>query len=215
VSKIAVIGVTGYAGGHITTEALSRGHQVIGVSRTAPNPAPAGVEVRTGSIDDPALMARVFADADVVIVAVHATVDGQQPFLVGVVPSLLALAAEHGTRLGFVGGAGSLQVSPGGPLVIDSPDFPAEAKPEASAHGNVLAQLRGSNPDVDWFYISPALGYGSWAAGERTGTYRVGDDVLLADADGKSEVSGADFALAMVDEIEQPTHKRARFTVAN
>jgi hypothetical protein len=98
--------------------------------------------------------------------------------------------------------------------VIDSPDFPTEAKPEASAHAAVLEQLRNSSSDVDWFYVSPAMGFGSWAPGERTGTYRVGDDVLLTDANGKSEISGADYANAIVGEIERPAHRRARFTVA-
>jgi hypothetical protein len=117
-STIAIIGGTGYVGSHITTEALSRGHKVISVSRNAPSDPPAGVEVRTGSIEDEALISQLFADADVVVIAIHGAVD-ERPYLITFVPRLLALAAEHDIRLGVVGGAGSLRVAPGGPLVID------------------------------------------------------------------------------------------------
>jgi putative NADH-flavin reductase len=212
-SKIAIIGATGYAGGHIQAEALARGHQVIAVSRNPPSDPTEGVEIRSGSIDDPALLDSVFADADVVIVATHGSLDGQ-PFLVHLVPSLLAAARAHSTRLGFVGGAGSLQVSPGGPRLIDTPEFPAEYKPEASSHAQVLDALRADESDAEWFYVSPAATFGSYNPGARKGSFRVGDDVLLTDSDGNSHISGADFAIAILDEIENPAHRRARFTVA-
>lgn len=211
-STIAIIGGTGYAGGHIAAEAVSRGHQVISVSRHAPSDPPAGVQVRTGSIDDETLVGRLFADADVVVIAIHGAADGK-PYLIDFVPRLLALAAEHGTRLGVVGGAGSLTVAPGGPRVIDLPQFPDEYKPEAASHAEVLEALRAADTDADWFYVSPAASYGAHTPGERTGTYRTGDDVLVTDADGNSTIGGADFAIAFVDEIEKPAHHRTRFTV--
>jgi uncharacterized protein len=212
-STIAIIGGTGYAGGHIASEAIDRGHQVISVSRNAPTDPPAGVEVRTGSIADDALVARLFADADVVVVAIHGAEDGK-PYLVDFVPRLLELASEHKTRLGFVGGAGSLHSTPGGPLVIDLPDFPEEWKAEAGSHKEVLEALRAADTDADWFYVSPAAFFGAHSPGERTGTYRLGDDDLVTDADGNSAISGDDFAIAFVDEIEKPAHHQARFTVA-
>ena len=213
-STIAIIGATGYAGGHIKSEALDRGHSVIAVSRGAAGLEPAeNVDVRPGSIEDRALLDGVFTDGDVVIVATHGALDGE-PFLVKFVPDLLALAAEHGTRLGFVGGAGSLQVAPGGPRLIDTPEFPDEYKPEASAHALVLEALRADTSGADWFYVSPAAVFGAWAPGERTGSFRVGDDLLLTDSEGNSTIGGADFAIAILDEVERPAHSRARFTVA-
>lgn len=212
-SKIAVIGATGYAGGNIVNEALSRGHSVIAVSRHAPATPAAGVEVRTGSIDDDAFIDALFADADVAVVAVHGAVD-DQPYLVKLVPALLAAAVKHGTRVGVVGGAGSLQVGPGGPRVVDLPEFPEQFKAEALSHADVLEALSSSGTTADWFYVSPAGGFGSFAPGVRTGSYRTGDDVLLVDAEGKSEISGEDFAIAFVDEIESHAHPRARITVA-
>jgi putative NADH-flavin reductase len=97
---------------------------------------------------------------------------------------------------------------------VDLPTFPAEHKGEALGQADVLARLRETPADVDWFYVSPAASFGSYAPGEATGRYRVGGDVLLTDADGNSNISGADYAKAFVDEIEQPEHRRQRFTVA-
>jgi putative NADH-flavin reductase len=156
-STIAIIGGTGYAGGHITTEALDRGHKVISVSRNAPPDPPAGVEVRTGSIEDENLVSQLFADADVVVIAIHGAADGK-PYLVDFIPSLLALAAEHETRLAVVGGAGSLHVAPGGPLVIDLPEFPDEFKLEAGSHAQALEALRTADTSAEWFYLSPPSG---------------------------------------------------------
>jgi putative NADH-flavin reductase len=213
-TKIAIIGATGYAGGHIQSEALARDHSVIAVSRNASEAdSTSALEVRPGSIDDSELLEGVFADADVVIVAIRSTLDGQ-PFLPARVPELLALASKHGTRLGFVGGAASLNVSPGGPRLLDTPDFPEAYKFEASTHAEVLALLRADDSDADWFYVSPAALFGAHAPGERTGSYRLGDDLLLTDSSGESKISGADFAIAILDEIERPAHRRARFTVA-
>ncbi len=209
---IAVIGFTGFAGGHITDEALRRGHEVIGLSRTGTADPRPGVRARQGDIGDAALMAGLAAEADTVIVAVHGAADGQS-YLASLVPALLDAAAAGGARLGVVGGASSLDVAPGGPRLFDTPEFPEMYKVEAQAHIEVLEALRSSDTDADWFYVSPSATFGAYAPGERTGAYRTGDDILLVGADGNSFIGGADFAIAVLDEIEKPTHHRTRFTV--
>jgi putative NADH-flavin reductase len=78
----------------------------------------------------------------------------------------------------------------------------------------VLEDLRGADTRLDWFYVSPAGGFGSHAPGRSTGTYRLGGDILLVDSAGQSNISGPDLALAVVEEIENPAHRRTRFTVA-
>ena len=110
--------------------------------------------------------------------------------------------------------SGSLHVGPGGPRLFDTPEFPAEYKPESLELAAVLDELRDSPEQLDWFYISPAAGFGAYAPGERTGTFRLGDEVLLTDSEGRSDLSGADLAVAILDEVENPTHRRARFTAA-
>jgi hypothetical protein len=208
-SRIVVFGVTGYAGGHITAELLDRGHAVVGVARgTSQAAAREGLELRAGSIYDPVFRAEVVKGADAVVVALPAhPADG--PDLETAVPGLLETVA--GARLGVVGGAASLLATEGGPLVLDT--LPEEYKPESEAHARVLDALRRASTTVDWFYLSPALSFGSWNPGEKTGKFTLGADVLVTDANGKSEISGADYATAFVDEIEKPAHHRSRFTV--
>ncbi len=76
-----------------------------------------------------------------------------------------------------------------------------------------LALLEASDGSLDWFLVHPAEVFGAWAEGERTGAYRDGGDVVVRDSEGNSFISGADFAIAVVDEIENGAHPRARFTV--
>ncbi|MGO2139899.1 MAG: NAD(P)-dependent oxidoreductase [Leucobacter sp.] len=209
-SKVVVFGFSGYAGGAITRELVSRGHEVLGVSRTAPS-AGEQVAVRAGSVFDEALVREVAAGADHLVVALHAQSD---PALATALPALTAAAIAEGATLSFVGGAGSLRVSENGPRLFETPDFPEAYLPEARAHGAILDTLRESPAELDWFYVSPAAEFGAWAAGERTGSFRIGGDVLLTAADGSSTISGADYAIAYVDEIERGEHRRARFSVA-
>lgn len=213
-ATIAIFGGTGFAGGAIRDEALKRGHSVIVVSRSA-NPADShpDLEVKQGDIHDPALVNAVADEADVIVVALpHREIDGEK--LIAALPSLTGAAARRGARLGLVGGAGSLQVSEGGPRLMDSPGFPEAFRDEALSAAGVLAALRETGDDADWFCLSPAAEFGRNHPGEPTGIYRVGGDVLLTDASGRSYISGADYALAFVDEIEQGRHHRERFTVA-
>jgi putative NADH-flavin reductase len=212
-STITIFGATGYAGKHIVTEALSRGHQIIAVNRTGSFPATQGVQARAGSVQDAILVTELAGQSEVIVLSVQPHGDNGET-LVAALPAILTAAADNNARVAVVGGAGSLKVSPDGPQLADTPDFPAEVKPVALAHNEILDALRASDTKADWFYLSPAASFGSWAPGERTGTYRTGDDVLVVDADGKSELSGADYAIAMVDEIEKPAHHQTRFTVS-
>jgi putative NADH-flavin reductase len=211
-AKLVVFGGTGYAGGRIGAEALRRGHEVVGVARN-PGAVPEGVEAVRGSLHDEEFVAQVAKDADVIVVATPArAIEGKK--LIDAVPGLVRIARENGVRLSFVGGAASLLVADGGPRLFDTPEFPDEYKEEAGNHAEVLYLLREQSDDLDWFYVSPAAEFGSWAPGERTGEFRLGGDILVTDEKGQSKIGGDDYAIAYVDEIEDPKHRRARFTVA-
>jgi putative NADH-flavin reductase len=207
-SKVVVFGASGYTGGNIARELVSRGHEVIGVARDGSKITDAGVQVRAGDLADEAFFASAIAGADVAILAVH----HRSPEVSGLLPALLDLTAAASVRLGVIGGAGSLHVAEGGPRLIDTAEFPDAYKPEAGAAAASLERLRELNRG-DWFFISPAGGYGKFAPGERTGAYRLGGDVLVTDAEGKSFIGGEDFAIAVADEIETPQHHNVRFTV--
>jgi putative NADH-flavin reductase len=213
-SKIVVFGATGFAGGQITEELLTRGHSVVGVVRDISKlPTHPELTATAGSAYDVTFVRDVTRGADIIVLAIPSIPPGL-PELKDVVPTMLQAAAETGARLAVVGGAGSLASTEGGPLVLDLPEWPAEYLGEAQAHARALDVLRKTTVDADWFYLSPPPLYGSFNPGARTGKYRVGDDVLVSDENGVSQISGADFAIAFVDELEIPKHHRTRFTVA-
>ena len=209
-TRIAVIGGTGYAGGHIVAEAAERGHTVVSVARKLPAERVDGATYVEGTLlDAPALVAEL-EGVEVVVFATSPRDDmaGKMRDAVTQVIRELPLSV----RVGVVGGAGGSLVAPGGPRVIDS-GFPEEIKPEAMEAIGILEDLQADTTGREWFYIHPAGGFGAWAPGERTGSYRDGGDVIVTDDKGESFISGADFAIAVLDEIESPKHRNERFTV--
>lgn len=212
-ARITVLGGTGYAGSHIAKEAAARGHDVLAVSRKAPEDPVEGVRYVIGDVLDEDFLKDLAATSDLLMLALSPRGD-MQGRVIEAARKLIPVAAEAGVRVGVIGGAGALRVSEGGPRLIDTEDFPEEIKPESFEMLDVLEALQASEDSLDWFYIHPAAGFGSFNPGERRGAYRVGGEVLLSDREGRSEISGADFALAILDEIEKPVHRRRRFSAA-
>jgi len=211
VARIVVIGGTGYAGTHIAREAAGRGHRVTVISRNAPGTPIDGVEYVQGSVLDLAGLGDVFDGADAVVSALSPRGDMENSVL-DALRGLIEKLTGTKTRIGVVGGAGGSLVSEGGPRLFDQ-DFPEEYKHEAQVGIDSLELLQASDESLDWFFIHPAEVFGPWAEGVRTGTYRDGGDVLVRAAAGSSTISGADLAVAIVDEIESPRHSRGRFAV--
>lgn len=213
-TRITVIGGTGYTGGNIVQEAVKRGHSVISYSRNAPKAAVPGVQYETGSLIDPAVQQQAFSDTDVVIASLAPRGELEDSFQ-ELYRTLAQLAAEKGVRFGVIGGFGSLRPTEGAERFADSGSLPAEYGKEPAIAASVVKDLLASAPEtLDWFFLSPAANYGAHAPGETRGTYRVGSDVALFDENGESAISGTDFATAVVDEIEKPAHHRAHFSVA-
>ncbi|GJF33702.1 NAD-dependent epimerase [Kitasatospora sp. NE20-6] len=212
-ARITVLGGTGYAGSAIAREAAARGHEVVAFSRKASDEAIEGIVSVTGSAQNRADLERAAAGAEVIVVALAPSGELQDGF-VELNAEIAELARSRGARLGVVGGAGSLLVTADGPKVYEAPWFPEQFREYARISDAVLQSLRGSDPELDWFVLSPPRGFGSYAPGEATGTFRVGGEVMLTDGKGLAEISGADFATAFVDEIENLVHRRERFTVA-
>lgn len=207
---IAVLGGTGYAGRHIVAEAVDRGHTVLSVARSVPAERVPGATYIEGTLLDVPGLVTQLEGVDVLVSAVAPRGD-----MAGLVrPNLEALnnSLPESVRLGVIGGAGGSLVAPGGPRVVDA-GFPEEFKAEALEAIGVLEDLQAEQTGRDWFFVHPAGAFGAWNPGERTGAYRVGGDVIVTDDSGESFISGADLAVAVLDEIEQPRHHRARFTV--
>ena len=160
-----------------------------------------GVTVKALDARDSAALQAAVTGVDAVLSAAHfSTIEPQ---------AIIEPVKRAGVkRLLVVGGAGSLLL-PSGDRVIDSPDFPEAYKAEATAGVRFLETLEGE-PNLDWTFLSPSA---EFVEGERSGRYKVGKDHLLIGADGRSWITFADYAIAMLDELEKPAHSRQRFTV--
>jgi len=200
--NIAIIGATGNVGSRLLEEALRRHHQVTAIARKASSLTPrAGLTTHDIDVHDSAALAAVLQAHDAVISSARfATITAAD--------IVLPVKQAGVKRLLVVGGAGSLEIASGVALV-DTPQFPAEYKPEASA-GRVFLQALREESELDWTFLSPSA---LFIPGERTGSFRLGQERLLSTADGKSWISMEDYAIAMFNEVEQPAHSRQRFTV--
>lgn len=210
-TRLTVLGGTGYTGSAVVREAAARGHEVTAYSRTAPAEPVPGVTYVQASVLDSAVQQQIVAGADAVVSALAPRGDmaGTQ---VGLFTGLAALAAQSGTRLGVVGGFGSLRPAPGEPRFVGG--LPEEYKPESLEMLEVKEALAAGPAQLDWFYVSPAMNFGSFNPGTATGSYRTSDEIALFDESGKSDISGSDFAKAIVDELEKPQYQRAHWSVA-
>ena len=199
--RVALVGASGQAGSRILTELIGRGHQVTAIAR---NPhrivSGAGVIAAKGDVADKAALTALIKGHDAVISSVRFS--SSDPHVL-----IDAVRASGVKRYLVVGGAGSLEVAPGVGL-IDTPQFPAAYKPEASKAAAFLDLLREAH-DLEWTFLSPSA---LFVAGDRTGKFRLGDDQLLSNESG-SRISFEDYAVALVDELERPAHIRRRFTV--
>ncbi|MBP8153923.1 MAG: NAD(P)-dependent oxidoreductase [Nitrospira sp.] len=210
--KIALLGVSGFVGSAILKEALGRGHEVTAIVRDPEKLQPhANLRPQKGDVYTADDVARLVAGHDAVISAFNPgwgnpdiynlQVKGAQAIIDGVKRAGVK-------RLLFVGGAGSLEVKPG-IQALDLPDFPAEYKQGALATREALNMLRRES-DLEWSFLSPSA---DLSPGPRTGKFRLGKDQMLVDTNGTSRISTEDCAMAMIDEVEHPTHVRQRFTV--
>lgn len=205
--KIAIIGATGYSGSKILAEALGRGHEVAAIVRSVERlQAHPRLKALRGDATEPDSLAPLLAGQEVVVSAFN---PGRDETGRGAASILEAAKRSGVPRLVVVGGAGSLEVAPGRRL-LDQPDFPAPWKEGAVRTAAFLGALR-AEPAIDWTFVSPAA---ALVPGERTGRYRLGGDSLLTDEKGESRISLEDYAVALLDEIERPRHRRQRFSVA-
>lgn len=199
--SIALIGASGNVGSRILKELSDRGHAVTAIARNPGNIAKLPkVIAKQGDVFDKAALSDLLRGHDIVISAVHFTASDPRTLVD-------AVKAAGVKRYIVVGGAGSLEVAPGVPLVT-TPEFPAAYKPEAEKGAEFLNMLRSEN-DLDWTFLSPSA---EFVPGKRTGKFRLGGDQLLTTPNGSS-ISFEDYAVAFVDELENPAHSRKRFTV--
>ena len=206
--KIAVVGATGMVGSRVVRESVHRGHDITAVCRGR-NPSRPGVTTVQCDANDRNRMATLFSGHDAIVGATRPSL-GQEDTVAATTTALLDAAAEAGTRILVIGGAGPLRI-PGQPdqLVAGSADHvPAAWRTIAAASVAQLYACR-AHP-ANWVYVSPPA---VLEPGHRTGTYRRGGTTLLTRSDGASRISAEDLAVAVLDEIENP-RENDHFTIA-
>lgn len=216
--KIAMLGATGFAGGFILTEALTRPE--LEVTAIVRNPdavtARGRLTVVKGDVFDTDALAEALRGHDAVIHAFHPgraadMADVYDQSIAGHEAIIAATRAAGVPRLVCVGGAASL-MTPEGKEYLDSSHWDKEFDPYRNAilGTRALYYLLKPVTDLDWVFIAPS----AWLRpGERTGVFRTGKDDMLFAADGTSSISNQDYALALIDEVITPQHHNERFTV--
>ena len=206
--KVAVVCAAGKEGRLLVDEALSRGYEVTGFVRNAAQINPKAKLVVKDLFD---LTREDLIGIDVVIDAFGAWTPETLPLHRTSLKHLCDVLSGTKIRLLVVGGAGSLYVNKEHTVQVkDLENFPGMFRPLATNMGEALAELRGRD-DVQWTYLSPAGDFR--ADGARTGKYLVGGEEYFVNAKGESVISYADYAIAMIDEIENANNVQKRFSV--
>ena len=218
--KVLIYGATGKVGSQAVNEALNRGHIVTAVSRDPSRITQTHDKLTAvqGDVLDPESVASLVAGQDVVIISVRGVLgkskdpnDAVPRIAVENVVNALRDMGATAPRLIHVGGSGSLEVKPG---VLYADTLPKSLIPRnlrVEIEGQVLAlQYLQTVTDVDWSYATPAKNFTN---GKRTGIFRIGGDQLLESPGGRSRISRADFAVALIDEVEKAEYIRQRFSV--
>ncbi|MBS3681285.1 NAD(P)-dependent oxidoreductase [Ornithinibacillus massiliensis] len=206
--KIGIIGASGKAGNLILKEAVSRGHEVTAIVRDKSKLKDTNVAVIEKDILD--LTQDDIKNFEVVVNAFGAPI-GEEQAHVDAGHALIEALKGTDTRAIIVGGAGSLFVDENKTVrVMETAEFPDLFKPTAKGQARNLQELQETS-DITWTFISPSAEFD--ADGKRTGSYQSGNDQLLFNSKGESYISYQDYAIAVLDEIENPKHINERFTV--
>lgn len=211
--KVAIIGATGFIGSKILTEAVSRGHSVTAISRHPENvPAQAHVNALKVEVTDVPALTDALKGHDAVIHSASPPREMEmEPKIatqLAITDAILAATKAAGVkRILAVGGAGTLKIN--GVRHMDLPEFPQQFIGGATSGARNKERFY-QEKDLEWTFLSPST---MIIPGERTGKFRLGLDDLLRKPDGTSSISVEDYAVAMIDELENPKHSHKRFTV--
>jgi putative NADH-flavin reductase len=212
--NVVLIGASGFVGTAILNELLNRNHKVTAIVRDAKkmNASNPNLTIVEADVTDTDALKEASKGKDTVISAYnpgwknpHIYEDTLKNY-----PLIVESAKQAGVkRLLIVGGAGTLFYAPG-KMVMDADDVPAQLLPGIKSLGEFYLNTLRKEKDIDWIFLSPAA---NMTPGKRTAKFRIGKDDLVVDANGDSNISVEDFAVAMVDELEQEKHHKERFTI--
>lgn len=212
--SVVLIGASGFVGTAILNELLSRGHKVTAVVRNPKkiNVTNSNLEIVKTDVSDTNVMVEICKGKDAIISAYNPgwVNPGIYEETLRNYPLILEAAKRSGAkRLLCVGGAGTLFCAPG-LRVVDSGAIPDAIMGGVKSLGEFYLNTLMNEKAIDWIFFSPA---GTLEPGKRTGKFRLGKDDLIIDENGISHISVEDYAVAMVDELENPKHHYERFTI--
>ena len=207
--NVVLIGASGFVGTAILNELLNRGHKVTAIVRdpakvTASNP---NLKVIQADVTDTDVLIEASKGKDAVISAYNPGWKNPNIYeeTLKNYPLIVDSVKKAGVeRLLIVGGAGTLFYAPG-KMVMDADDVPAKLLPGIKSLGEFYLNTLRKENDIDWIFLSPAA---NMTPGERTGKFRIGKDDLVVDVNGDSNISVEDYAVAMVDELEQKKYHK-------
>lgn len=212
--NVILIGASGFVGTAILNELLNRGHKVTAIVRDAKKMSVSNpnLTIVEADVTDTDTLKETSKGKDAVISAYnpgwknpHIYKDTLKNY-----PLIVESVKQAGVkRLLIVGGAGTLFYALG-KMVMDADDVPAQLLPGIKSLGEFYLNTLRKEEDIDWIFLSPAA---NMTPGQRTAKFRIGKDELMVDANGDSNISVEDFAVAMVDELEQEKHHKERFTI--
>ena len=212
--EIVLIGASGFVGSAILNEALDRGNKVTAVVRHPEKITKVhkNLVVKQGDVSFSDTVTDMSKGADAVISAYNP--GWQNPDIAGettrVYRAILNGVKQAGVmRFLVVGGAASLFISPG-KRFMDAGLMPESFLPAVRALAEVYLIDLMAEKSIDWVFFSPA---GMLVPGLRTGKFRLGKNDLIVNETGESKISVQDYAVAMIDEFEKPSHHRERFTI--
>ncbi|MCC2590844.1 NAD(P)-dependent oxidoreductase [Chryseobacterium sp. MFBS3-17] len=211
--KVAIIGASGFLGSRLVQEAADRGLEVTAIARNADKITHEKVNKFSVDVNNTKALSETLKGHDAVISAFNAgwtNPNLYDDFLAGSKAIQQATKEAGVNRLIVIGGAGSLY-TPDQKQLVDSPDFPADIKPGATAARDYLNIIK-EEKDLDWAFFSPAIEMHPGITTGRTGQYRLGKDEPVFNDQQTSTLSPEDVAVVLVDELEQPRHHRERFT---
>lgn len=209
--KIGIIAASGKAGSMIMKEAVDREHDVTAIVRDPGKITEDKATVVEKDIFD--ITAEDLNNYDIVVNAFGAPAGKEEQHVEAGRVLINALKDAPNTKLIVVGGAGSLYIDDEkSTQLMETPDFPEPALPTARSQSINLDDLLHAD-DITWTFVSPSAFFDP--EGKRTGSYQTGEDNLLVNNTGESYISYADFAAAVLDEIENPKHINERFTVVS
>lgn len=215
--NVVLIGASGFVGNAILNELLERGHRVTAVARNTSKitAKSENLEVKEIDVENAPAIIEAMKGKDAVISAYNPGWSNPNMYedTLRVYPKILEEVKESGVkRLLIVGGAGSLFVKSGLRLV-DTGTLPEAWLPGVKSMAKFFLETLVNEKELDWVFFSPAANLGNLTTGVRTGKFRLGKDDLIVDEKGESFISVEDYAMAMVDELEQENHHHERFTI--